>query len=300
MGFARTDLAPRTLHFTNQLYFECAAGSASETQPWGEDPKYYSEDRLREVRGPTNLDTAFGIADKYYLMAHLSFESDKVVAFGGIARFLSDRGLGLYVAGLWRVDLMDNLLWRAECPGTLPKKYRAPSWSWMAIDRPMGHIPMARYESKISIQVLEIIVQPKFDGDIFGQINFASLIIICSTLKTAPLGDLKSHKFDNSGGKEPYYFHFDYDMLEAQASQEVFLSHILTRDFEPGFMEGLLLQRSMKSSNCYERLGKFALSPSTPWSSSSIWPTLEDAEMHQREIGCVTESGEERFIITLV
>jgi hypothetical protein len=71
-----------------------------------------------------------------YSNASLAFPSDKLVALSGIVKYLSKKGLGAYVAGLWRDNLELQLLWDTYGGkyGTRPSPYRAPSWSWAALD----------------------------------------------------------------------------------------------------------------------------------------------------------------------
>ncbi|KAM0801064.1 hypothetical protein BDR22DRAFT_907137 [Usnea florida] len=39
-----------------------------------------------------------------------------------------------YKAGIWVEDFHVGLLWNVSCRGSLPKTYRAPSWSWASLD----------------------------------------------------------------------------------------------------------------------------------------------------------------------
>ncbi|MCJ1469960.1 hypothetical protein MMC07_008605 [Pseudocyphellaria aurata] len=73
-----------------------------------------------------------------YCIRQASLSDDKLVALGGAAEEFSRVLNGRYVAGLWDNLLCDQLLW--ECPGlrrSRPAQYRAPSWSWAAIDGPV-------------------------------------------------------------------------------------------------------------------------------------------------------------------
>ena len=68
----------------------------------------------------------------------LTKEVDKLIAFSGIAkRFHSALG-SEYLAGLWRDDLPNELIWRVSRAESdtvrRPSRYRAPSWSWASVD----------------------------------------------------------------------------------------------------------------------------------------------------------------------
>lgn len=109
-------LARRTLHFgSNQLLWECSIGSACESYPW--DPalavitRRHINNDITLFRGshPEHAWRPLVIA---YSSSKLSFESEKLIAFAGIAKLLSDIGvLGTYVAGLWKDKLELHLLW---------------------------------------------------------------------------------------------------------------------------------------------------------------------------------------------
>jgi len=75
---------------------------------------------------------------EWYSSCIVTREEDKLVAFSGIAkRFHSALG-SEYLAGLWRDNLPNELIWRvgrAESDNVRrPSKYRAPSWSWASVD----------------------------------------------------------------------------------------------------------------------------------------------------------------------
>ncbi|EIW62306.1 HET-domain-containing protein, partial [Trametes versicolor FP-101664 SS1] len=81
-----------------------------------------------------------------YTRRAASVESDKLVACAAVAeQFHRALGSDAYLAGLWRSDLLRHLLWSSDyypdtadlsthSPHTRPAAYRAPSWSWAAID----------------------------------------------------------------------------------------------------------------------------------------------------------------------
>jgi hypothetical protein len=82
-----------------------------------------------------------GLVRKYTLRT-LSFQEDKLPAFGGIAsyfsRFYGDR----YLAGIWRSRLLSGLCWKVAETGQTRvrslalERPTAPSWSWASL--PVG------------------------------------------------------------------------------------------------------------------------------------------------------------------
>lgn len=89
-----------------------------------------------------------------YSKTKLTKPTDKLIALGGIAKIMSRRILNGrdedYIAGMWRDNLESQLLWRvdpavkkdgtfdfhSDRPGM--DEYRAPSFSWAAIDAERG------------------------------------------------------------------------------------------------------------------------------------------------------------------
>jgi hypothetical protein len=166
-------LAPRTLSFgESQLLWECHAGCTWKSQPW--DPKL-NPNQLGNTLPTSRLSGFISSWDGTPALcsnASLTFPSDKLVALSGIAKHLSEKGFGTYVAGLWRDGLEHQLPWETDdgkC-GTRPSPYRAPSWSWAAPDgvrvfsyESMEERQFQRWEMlfEAAIDVFRINVQPK-------------------------------------------------------------------------------------------------------------------------------------------
>jgi hypothetical protein len=147
-------LAKRSLIFGHmQLWWQCCEEFACETIPGGmSDTNVYqwhiTEFREKKVRNLRRLEDSF-FFDKHwwnlieqYASTKLTEETkDRVVAFSGIARALGESRsiVDQYVAGMWRYQLPQSLLWfrynSMESCRSL-KGYKAPSWSWMSVDGP--------------------------------------------------------------------------------------------------------------------------------------------------------------------
>ena len=67
-----------------------------------------------------------------------SVETDKLVALAGVARRIHKQTGDVYLAGLWKSDIMKQLCWSTdnECNQSFvrPSRYLAPSWSWVSLD----------------------------------------------------------------------------------------------------------------------------------------------------------------------
>ena len=158
-------LSTRMLHFCkNKLYFECRTHAKSEENEHiyngGLRFAMWQREEKQQDRRPTKpsipvLDAsrAHRLSMKWtkmlteYSQRRLTNGGDKLVAINSIAQEMLKLLPDLYIhfAGMWKFDLLRQLLWR---PGNLsvsmPKEYRAPSWSWASVD---GHTSWTSYEN---------------------------------------------------------------------------------------------------------------------------------------------------------
>lgn len=146
-------LSPRVLHFgSKQLFWECRQSQVSESYPF-ERPDFDNGDLPLRLKKRMTLPSQSEMLGEYEAFWHTSWKNvignyastrltkpgDKLMAISGIAK---DFGMKLqvvndeYLAGLWRRDLHVQLLWFAVSRPQRhrPTQYRAPTWSWAAID----------------------------------------------------------------------------------------------------------------------------------------------------------------------
>jgi hypothetical protein len=180
-------LSPRVLHFTtDQVFWECAGLFACETFPRGA-PHVYDNGTSWHYRMPLKISQTslkdkpasyevWGRICEDYSRSKLTYTSDKLIAFAGIAgefqlRFPKDT----YLAGLWSGDLIGGLLWRAYAldgmptqangsqelyadpyiTATMPQKYRAPSWSWLAKDCGIAWQMRSHHPAQALVEILD-------------------------------------------------------------------------------------------------------------------------------------------------
>lgn len=158
-------LSRRLLIYTgDQILWECqqvkeaesgvlTTGLYSMRLPAGNGDKSATAAELREC---------WSTLVKDFCESNISVESDKLPAVAGLARTLhrmSGLGGDEYLAGLWRSDLVNGLLWATrpvceqikkgvdlEVKTGLPTRYRAPSWSWAAVDGPFFSYSLPSYD----------------------------------------------------------------------------------------------------------------------------------------------------------
>ncbi|KAJ8058873.1 hypothetical protein OCU04_011857 [Sclerotinia nivalis] len=146
-------LSPRTIYFDKQLLWECREDRASETFPTGipfifDSGGWLGREtyRLRE-KDFESKDWKSGLQVfehkfwhdtlRRYLSCSLTYPSDRLVAIGAIAREYQKQLNDVYLAGLWRSQLPECLLWAFNKGPSFPtraKPYRCPTWSWASLD----------------------------------------------------------------------------------------------------------------------------------------------------------------------
>ena len=72
----------------------------------------------------------------YYSKRNITYESDRLPAISGLARYMQSTGAGEYLAGMWKEDFWESLLW-------LPR----PVW------RDVIHDNLAQYVPKACISI---------------------------------------------------------------------------------------------------------------------------------------------------
>ncbi|KAF2664889.1 HET-domain-containing protein [Microthyrium microscopicum] len=96
---------------------------------------------------------------------------DKLPAIGSIAAYFSPRANGPYLAGIWQSDVHAQLLWSATSQNVLqkPDKWRAPSWSPLAVDGDIRfHVTRINFPD---LEIVRAVVTPLSPLVPFGQIR---------------------------------------------------------------------------------------------------------------------------------
>ena len=112
-----------------------------------------------------------------YAMREMSEPSDKLIAISAVAqRFVSltEGRWGLYYAGIWRERFFEQLLW-ATSKGQIAKRpvqYRAPSWSWAAIDGRLDWPSTGELiNAEILCTLLDVGIQPLRSKQPYGAVT---------------------------------------------------------------------------------------------------------------------------------
>ena len=125
--------------------------------------------RLEDFFPATTTDEAYEqwlLMYNFYTARVLTNDSDRLVALGGLARRFAEimkARFGRheqYLAGIWRGSLPRDLLWHIEFKGLSkienrrherPKMWRAPSWSWAAMEADAHRYHFGDLQNRIEI-----------------------------------------------------------------------------------------------------------------------------------------------------
>lgn len=146
-------LAPRVLHFCReQLFWECRNHVACEQYALGLPSAHFAETPHLFIKSKDAYQqddeapwyTLWNDLVFNYSRMSLTYPEDKMVALSGVAKMVRSRVNDQYVAGIWRKNLVNQIVWETYFHGQgrfypTPGQphYRAPSWSWASIDHPI-------------------------------------------------------------------------------------------------------------------------------------------------------------------
>jgi hypothetical protein len=197
--FQERHLPPRIVHFTErQLLWECPWTKSSEASPhhsFSRIPNIVNIHRLIDhLAWDISDGEKLGSGDHFrwmmvitqYSQRNLSKSKDKLTALSGLAAMTSKLS-GIiddeYLAGVWKRDLIRQILWYSPSDGVLslrrPGEYRAPSWSWAALDGEIRfHLYDEQYPNAVAPQLLEANVSLA-GNNIYGPVTAGSIHLHC-------------------------------------------------------------------------------------------------------------------------
>lgn len=138
--FQEAELAPIMLRFgRDEISWHCREMLTCESFPKGFQGFIVGRNSMFTDLTPYDAERWRDLIH-HYSCCELTYEKDKLVAISGLARIYGEKITSRYLAGVWEIDLLDNLTWtlnqRYTKRGTIkrPETYRAPSWSWPSVD----------------------------------------------------------------------------------------------------------------------------------------------------------------------
>ncbi|KAH7364326.1 hypothetical protein BKA65DRAFT_134867 [Rhexocercosporidium sp. MPI-PUGE-AT-0058] len=147
---------------------------------------------------------------KEYSKRQLSVAQDKLPALAGVASEIASLSGQKYLAGLWSNDLIHSLLWCrdfATTPLPPPLEYRAPSWSWAAIDSPITWSKaIIDFPDDEEAKVLSCTVTPESEKSPFGQVLSGGSLKIRGSMQKVLIKRSHSHDILDVETRIPFAF----------------------------------------------------------------------------------------------
>ena len=165
-------LSPRVLYFgRSQMYWECQTLDGCETFPENIPDVVHVKSTKRLLQDENSFFRAWGGIVRQYSIGKLTHISDKCIAFAGIveeAQALTGSG---YIAGFWRHNLEQQLLWGVlrRLSKNRPQSYLAPSWSWLSVDSVICVYDYRRC-TRVILDILDVSVT-NLNDDVLGPIK---------------------------------------------------------------------------------------------------------------------------------
>jgi hypothetical protein len=248
-------LAPRrlTYHY-DSLSFEC--------QSILEEADLLSGCRKLESLTKEQSYDVWNTIVREYSRRYLTQEKDILPALSGLARTFQYINQDVYLAGLWKKQLLSGLLWNSEDFGTarpLLKGYRAPSWSWASHNGRTSYLVGNKGSKEIYVaEVLDAHTVLK-GNDPFGQVTDGRIKIRSLLSKGRVSCHNEADDFETSSewdglfeSEDSWYFEAD-DLAESSRATNtlpmVFLDDNTSNSVDPVESVYLLLIRMDRESD---------------------------------------------------
>ncbi len=280
-------LSRRILHFgRSQLFWECQDLEACETFPKSLPPTKIHEasvnlsKRRLLFNGENSHKESWGSIVNQYSNGNLTNMSDKCIAFAGIVEEFQAFAQSEYLAGFWRHNLEQQLLWcKDHLTRTVrPQSYIAPSWSWLSIDG--GVFPNHSLEGKPLLEILDVSVSYSSDNILgpikHGYISARGILgpAVWERRDQSPwdwtLRSIRGCRPSSVPRPVTVFMDEMEDRISGNAVYLPVIDNLHMLDGGPSFIKGLLLVPTGEAQNEYRRIGMF----STSGTSSEVHRSL--------------------------
>ncbi|KAL8787745.1 MAG: hypothetical protein Q9213_002065 [Squamulea squamosa] len=271
-------LAPRVLHFgRTQLAWECHEIDACETYPAGlpvaqqgaqtmhkgldPDTDGKTLQSMGDSQSSPNLH-AYHIWNKIvvaYTAGELTVASDKLVAISGLAKNMQTLLQDEYLAGLWKGTLPSDLLWKVVGGSTRATQYRAPTWSWAALD---GQVMPGRPNTVRNLIFIEeaktdpLVLENPLGQLKFGWIRLRGVLLPGIIKPTESSADRFNVYFSADNVTTDHWIYPDFQ--DEVFNQSIFCLIVSTRNqYDGTLVQGLALHCTDTVKATYKRVGLF-------------------------------------------
>lgn len=286
-------LAPRILHFgSEQLFWECRELKACESYPEGL-PKGIETRSWKRNYTPTGLSHVpsrklmmiWHELVEQYTRCSLTMDEDKLVAISGIAKIVQRKLKDDYLAGLWRRNLLEDLLWDVlpiEVRAQRPDRYRAPSWSWASVDGRISYWGSSTGQDRITVINAEVSLQ---SVDFTGQVKAGEIRLRGNLCEGRFLG--RQGVFCHVIDKPTVYVTPDVVSAYPIGTETLVYFLPVTLYGISKQQRGLCLESTQVRQGVYQRIGTFQC-----WDTGEkVFPSATETEEERRKLYLEEEDG---------
>ncbi|XPT03183.1 hypothetical protein M3J09_012284 [Ascochyta lentis] len=197
------ELSSCTIYFAkNQLLWEEKGRKATAQLPWEEIKPELPSETSRMMHETASHQIVGAPQHPWYQLVEdyasrsLTYPSDKLVAFSGLAKAFGRNAKAQYIAGNWSTHVPAALLWQANDKSANRPAYLAPSWSWASL---MGSVT---YDS-LRLEPGHDSAQYEHPEDIYPGLRTLKVQSVQITLedKEKPYGDITEGRITLSGAR---------------------------------------------------------------------------------------------------
>ncbi|KAF5690618.1 hypothetical protein FDENT_3782 [Fusarium denticulatum] len=312
--FQERFLAPRVLHFgMRQLAWECNGGGALQMFPTGLPPRFednYKKDICWPMMRPMNTLSSEEFCSRWheivtaYSACHLTFNTDKLIAFAGIAKIIQSAGNDEYIAGTWKTTIIADLAWWVyKANGRLPSghqaTHRAPSWSWLSSDRQICFYPYpsAHHRQEYFCRVVKTPAREAAGASVLsanGILELQGLVLPVDSLEWHNM-EVESFKIGNfrsdyCGGPESTNLDYDgskADVVSLVSQQQLFMLPL----YATGRLIVGILVSNLYTYPAWRRVGAVSIqyqnnAPELHASAPDGWKRIGDSRWEVHIDGC--------------
>ncbi|TLD38332.1 HET-domain-containing protein [Venturia nashicola] len=248
-------LSSRVLSYCLQdLMWQC-----NEVILWERDPP----ETIRQMHKERLQDEKFDWAQitNAYASRSVTMCRDKLPALSAVAKRYHESSHDQYLAGLWREDLLKQLLWyrtshrNMNSPNIRPSvllEYQAPSWSWASLDCSVR----SRQYSSFVARVVSCSVTPA-TPDPFGMVSEGELVIESPFLLGSVFLQSSLAQFRVDDQMVAYVWPDEDDINKREDADTSKSTSAVVIAARGNRHYGLLLRPSKAKPDCYVRIGKF-------------------------------------------
>ncbi|ETS80814.1 hypothetical protein PFICI_08343 [Pestalotiopsis fici W106-1] len=192
-------LSSRVLFFGHRVIWFCRHGTHSDggSEDWSFDENNLESTRRefqmrlatrrQEENNRSHTPNSDDDRDMYdiwhrivgnYSRRAMSRPEDKLPALSGLASEFAAMCKDEYIAGLWRSNLLRDLLWSTRDSAMhYPDVWRAPTWSWASVDDTVLYDQLPPHDAASLATIEEVHVRPKSSLVQFGEVQEGRLVM---------------------------------------------------------------------------------------------------------------------------